>query len=104
MFKDLLILGLAAFGGYTLYKSYKDKEGGDLPSPRDVTAKAVASQPMQVHPLTTVLDPRDDTVNQSWYVGPREVLSTPLTDILADFDSILSDSDLSKEFSTARIV
>lgn len=100
--KNLILFGLAGFGGYMLYQHFKNS-GGDLPSPMDSSARAVASQPQQVSPIVSVMDPRQDNVNQTWYVGPREVLSTPLTDILNNLG--LADSvNFSEEFSTAPLV
>lgn len=87
--KKLIILGLAVIGGYFLYKNYSGNMVDDsvLPSPDNSDVKKLASQPQQVRPLTTVLDLRDDGQNQPWYIGPQSVLSTPLSDILGDFET-----------------
>lgn len=84
--KKMIILALAIVGGYFLYQKYTDNEPV-LPSKQDADAKALASQPQQIKPLTTVFDLRDDGESQPWYVGPSSILSTPLSDILGDFET-----------------
>lgn len=74
----LVVLGLAALGGYGVYDKYfKQNSNSDLPSPLDPVARSTASQPQQLSPLSTVYDPRADGANQPWYDRAAYPSTTP---------------------------
>lgn len=112
--KELLLLGLAAIGGYFVYKKISD-ENGDQVIAGQAVAQTNSAQPSNSYPFTAASNSiaRQDNQNQPWYGGATNFLGqnqslfginvgdlSSAASIIDSTKSIWDDLDLGNWFSS----